>query len=134
LFRSVSAKGSRRSPLRQSVRRAPAISSIASPGVDRRPEWPDLAGSPRDGRPAGLREELRDQPLKVVDAVLALRVEAPPVVGTGPEPTLDVLAQRDVFLLDLVGEGDGLLHRLPAWSGARLCKEPFEDRQRLVDA
>src|SRR6266581_6319187 len=104
------------------------------PAAPTRPLLPPLRGAHWRGAKRDLRQKLGNQPLKVVDAVFALRVEAPAIVGAGPEPALDMLAERDVFLLDLVGEGDRLLHRLPAWPGAGLGEEPLEDGQRLVDA
>src|SRR5438270_13006508 len=45
---------------------------------------------------------------------------------------LHLLAHGYVFLLDLVRESDGLLHRFPARTSAGLREIPLEDRQRAV--
>src|SRR5439155_4019861 len=68
------------------------------------------AGDHRVG--LSLAQELADQGLEVVDPVLAARRKAPGVVGAGAQAALDLLADDDVLLLDLVAEGDRLLHRL----------------------
>src|SRR5687767_7284268 len=78
-----------------------------------------------------LPEELADEVLEVVDAVLALGGEAAGVVGAGAQAALDLLADDDVLLLDLVGEGDRLLHRLPTGTGAGVGEEPLEDGEGL---
>ena len=70
----------------------------------------------------------------MVDAVLALRGEAAGLVGARAQAALDLLADDDVLLLDLVAEGDRLLHRLPAGARAGLGEEPLEDRQRPIRA
>src|ERR1700737_1572452 len=45
-----------------------------------------------------------------------------------------MLTEGDVLSLDLVRKRDRLLHRLPTRARPRLREEPFEDRERLVDA
>src|SRR5213593_3579688 len=96
-----------------------------------RPPRPSRPGPPR---PSALLQELRHQRLEVVHAVLAQRGEPAAGVGARPQSSLHLLTDRDVLLLDLVGECDRLLHRLPARAGARFGEVPLEDCQRPFGA
>ena len=60
-----------------------------------------------------LAEELSEQHVKVVDAILTLDRVAPAVVGGGAQAALHVFAETDVFLLDFVTEGNGSLNAFP---------------------
>src|ERR1700730_14905236 len=79
-------------------------------------------------------QKLGHERLKVMDAVFPLGRQSTPVVLARAQTALHLLAHGNVLLLDLVGESDRLLHRLPAGPCARLGEEPFEDRERLVHA
>src|ERR1700686_5880861 len=55
-------------------------------------------------------QELRDQRLEVVHAVFTERGKPAAAVGARAQAFLHLLADRDVLLLDLILERDGLLH------------------------
>src|ERR1039457_6739002 len=74
------------------------------------------------------RQEFVQKQMEMMDAVLALHREAALVVAVRPQPALHVLADPDVFLLDLVAELDGLCCHCTS----SVKREPLGDGQRLV--
>src|SRR3954454_20575904 len=85
-------------------------------------------------RTASAGEVFVDQRVEVVHTVFALDGEAALVVDAGGEASLHVLADDDIFLMDLVAERDRLLNALPGRASALLVEVPLEDGQRLVVA
>src|ERR1039457_942568 len=74
------------------------------------------------------RQELVQKQMEMMDAVLALHREPALVVAARLQPALHVLADPDVFPLDLVAELDGLCCHCTS----SVKPEPLEDSQRLV--
>ena len=63
-------------------------------------------------RSSGAFEELAEEHMKMMDAVFALHRVAAAIVGRGAQTFLDIFAEADIFLLDVVAEGDSFLHSL----------------------
>ena len=67
--------------------------------------------------------KLRDQTMKMMDAVFAPDGEPSAIVMFGTQPALHAFADSDIFLLDFIAEIDsGLLH------AHAVIAEPFENR------
>src|ERR1700740_771853 len=73
----------------------------------------------------GSPEELSQQHMKVMDAVLSLHRIPPTIVGCRLQTALHAFAQSDVFLLHLVAESDRLLDPLLHRFRGHIVKEPF---------
>src|SRR5229473_7561696 len=68
----------------------------------------------------------------MVDAVFAFDRVAAAIVGRGVQALLHVFAERDVFLLDFVAEGDGFLNAFASFGLVGIVEEPFKDGERFV--
>src|ERR1700687_4077917 len=72
--------------------------------------------------------------VEMMHAVFTFDRKSSLVVDSGKQATLHVFADNYIFLLDLVAEGNRLLHSLPGLSAALLVEEPLENGQGLCMA
>ncbi len=70
----------------------------------------------------------------MVNTIFAQGRETAFVIGVGLQPFLDVYTNFDVFLLNLVTEGDDGLHTIPAFARSRLLKIPLKNGQGFIRA
>jgi hypothetical protein len=69
--------------------------------------------------------------VEVVDAVFAFDGVAATIVRRGAQAALHVFAERDVFLLDFVTEGDGLVDAFACFGLIGIVKKPFKNSERF---
>jgi hypothetical protein len=73
-------------------------------------------------RRSNLAEELTEQHVEMMNAVLALDRIASAIIGGGAQAALHIFAKADVFLLNFVAEGDGSLDTFAVFSEATSWK------------
>jgi hypothetical protein len=70
--------------------------------------------------------------VEVVYAILAFDGVAATVVGRRLEPTLDISAKSDVFLLNFIAKSHGAFDTFANLFGMRAVEEPLEDGEGFI--